>query len=50
MSVFQLLDGLINTLLGALNDNGLRIMCLRGLANIVGAGFEGKKEPSLELN
>jgi hypothetical protein len=34
----QLLDGLVNTLLGALTDNGLRIMCLRGLANIVGAG------------
>ena len=36
--LWQLLDGLINTLLGALTDAGLRIMCLRGLANIVGAG------------
>jgi HEAT repeat protein len=36
----QLLDGLINTLLGALTDSALKIMCLRGLSNVVGAGAD----------
>jgi hypothetical protein len=36
----QLLEGLVNSLLQALTDNGLRIMCLRGLANIVGCGAD----------
>ena len=36
----QLLEGLVNVLLQALSDAGLRIMCLRGLANIVGCGSD----------